>query len=173
MHTASMQRRGFLRGRIPTNGVPLRPPWALAEAEFIERCTRCDACITACPTAILVRGDGGFPHVDFTRGECTFCAECVSRCEVHALLRPADATPPWPLRVFIGDTCLALHNVECRVCGESCAHAAIRFRPRAGGVARPALELDACTGCGACVAPCPTRAIEVRVPAPASLEIHP
>lgn len=141
-----------------------RPPWAREERDFISSCTRCDACIDACPTAILVRADGGFPAVDFSRGECTFCGDCVTHCAPRALLRPAEGDAPWSLKASIGQACLAAAGVECRVCGETCRVGAIRFRPRIGGVALPQLEAEACTGCGACFAPCPTRAIVVQAP---------
>ena len=61
-------RRQFLRGDFSGRDMPLRPPWALREREFAQRCTRCDACNDACPTGIIVRGQGGFPEVDFSRG---------------------------------------------------------------------------------------------------------
>ena len=38
-----------------------------------------------------------------------------------------------------------------------------RFRLVAGGHALPELELAACNGCGACVAPCPVQAMSVQV----------
>lgn len=161
MQAASSMRRGFLRGRVRAVASALRPPWALVEADFISACSRCDACIDACPTAILVRADGGFPAVDFARGECTFCAECVQRCEPQALRRTQEGDAPWALKARIGEACLATAGVECRVCGENCPTGAIRFRPRLGGVALPQLDAAACTGCGACFAPCPTRAIAV------------
>ena len=155
-------RRNFLRGRSRAEVPAPRPPWALDETAFIAACTRCDACIEACPTTILVRTDGGFPSVDFSRGECTFCAQCVASCEPHALARATELVPPWTLRARIAETCLAEAGVECRICGENCPTGAIRFRPRLGGVAQPQLDVAACTGCGACFAPCPTRAIVVK-----------
>lgn len=164
MESASPSRRGFLRGRVRAAAPAPRPPWAREERDFISSCTRCDACIDACPTAILVRADGGFPAVDFSRGECTFCGDCVTHCAPRALLRPAEGDAPWSSKASIGQACLAAAGVECRVCGENCPVGAIRFRPRIGGVALPQLEAEACTGCGACFAPCPTRAIVVQAP---------
>ncbi|ENO78397.1 ferredoxin-type protein NapF [Thauera sp. 63] len=164
MESASPSRRGFLRGRVRAAAPAPRPPWAREERDFISSCTRCDACIDACPTAILVRADGGFPAVDFSRGECTFCGDCVTHCAPRALLRPAEGDAPWSFKASIGQACLAAAGVECRVCGETCPAGAIRFRPRIGGVALPQLEAEACTGCGACFAPCPTRAIVVQAP---------
>jgi ferredoxin-type protein NapF len=151
-----------LRGRIRPVSPAQRPPWALDEVAFIERCTRCDACIKACPSAILVHADGAYPSVDFSHGECTFCGECVRSCEPAALIRRSDDAAAWSLQVRIDDKCLAMGGVECRVCGEACPTGAIRFRPRLGGVALPALTLERCNGCGACFAPCPVRAITVK-----------
>lgn len=154
-----MSRRGFLSGRVTPRAAAQRPPWAVDEAAFVDRCTRCDGCIDVCPTKILVRAAGGYPAVDFSAGECTFCGECVSHCEPGALSRDSEGSSPWRLHARIAESCLAMRGVECRVCGENCPTGAIRFRPRRGGVALPELTLDACNGCGACFAPCPTRSI--------------
>lgn len=153
-------RRDFLRGRRANIPAELRPPWARGSGSFEERCTRCGDCQRACPTGIVVVGGGGFPKVDFGRGECTFCGDCVSACVPAALERVGDVAP-WSLRARIGEACLASRGVECRVCGEACGVGAIRFRPQIGGVTLPQLDGSACTGCGACLAPCPTQAISV------------
>ena len=151
-------RRDFLRGRRTPTPPPQRPPWALAEADFTALCSRCGDCLSACPTGILMKGEGGFPTVDFFRGECTFCGECVAACGPGALRR-VEGQVPWALRARIGEACLAQRGVECRICGEACGDSAIRFRPRVGGVALPQLNDAACTGCGACLASCPSQAI--------------
>lgn len=154
-------RRNFLRGRVAAHRAEPHPPWALAEPEFIAACTRCGDCARACPTRIIRQGDGGYPMVDFALGECTFCGQCVAHCPSGALLRQSKQ-PPWQLRAEIGERCIARQQVECRICGEMCEFAAIRFVPQPGGIAAPLLDGERCTGCGACVAPCPTTAITVR-----------
>lgn len=155
----SVSRRSFLRGRLRVDSNVLRPPWAVIESAFEGACTRCGDCLKVCPTAILVVGDGGFPTVDFHHGECSFCGDCVAACPTGALQRHSQDGGPWSLRAAIGDACLARSGVECRVCGEACDEAAIRFRPTRGGVAQPQLDAARCTGCGACYAPCPVEAI--------------
>ena len=154
------RRRFFLRGQVTAAAhvARPRPPWSVAEGDFVERCTRCNACVDVCPERILRVGDGGFPEVSFEQRGCTECGACATACVPVALHRVPDATP-WAWRPVIGSACLAQRKVECRVCGERCDHAAIRFRPALGGVAQPFVDASRCTGCGACVAPCPTAAI--------------
>lgn len=158
-----LQRRFFLRGRVaaPVQKRTARPPWALLETDFIKRCTRCDACLNACPEGILFRGDGGFPEVVCTQRGCSECGACVEACVPQALHREPE-TAPWTWRPQFSSACLAQQRVECRVCGERCEHEAIRFKPVLGGVANPALDAEKCTGCGVCVAPCPTQAIQLQ-----------
>lgn len=155
-----LSRRGFFRGRVRPRA-EIRPPWALDEGEFVDRCTRCNDCLKVCPTGILVAGDGGYPTVDFSLGECTFCGDCVTACQPNALHRHGEQ-PAWPYRAQIGEDCLPRQGVECRVCGDFCEPRAIRFVPRIGGCPQPEIDLGNCTGCGACVAPCPVTAIRVR-----------
>lgn len=157
----SASRRGFLFGRFRADRGALRPPWAIEVGAFEDRCTRCGECIRACPSAIVIAGDGGFPKVDFARGECSFCGDCVSACQPKALRRDKGARA-WSLEIAIGDACVARDGVECRVCGEACNEAAVRFRPRVGGAPLPVTDPQRCTGCGACVAPCPADAIEIK-----------
>jgi len=150
-------RRQFLRGRSSARHVPLRPPWALPEEAFLAACTRCGDCLRAGPQGIIVE-EGGYPRVEFGKGECTFCGDCVAACRPGALRRSGDQAP-WRLLPVIGTNCVARQGVVCRSCGDVCATAAIRFRPQLGGSALPEVEPARCTGCGGCVAPCPTRAI--------------
>lgn len=155
-------RRNFLRG-LPRHPPPLRPPWARVEAEFGARCSRCTDCLRACPQHILTTGPGGYPTVDFGRGECTFCGACADACQPRALERNGDH-PPWALLAAIGPACLPRQGIECRICGDFCTPRAIRFPPRVGGAAVPEVAADACTGCGACVAPCPVAAVTIARP---------
>ena len=153
-----VSRRQFMRGDFKARATPQRPPWALAEELFVDACSRCAACVPVCPTHIIVVVRG-YPELDFKRGECTFCGACAAACKDGALPRVDVQAVPWSIKAQVADNCLAKRGVECRVCGDPCPVAAIRFSPRLGGP--PVAEVDTalCTGCGACVAPCPVAAI--------------
>lgn len=73
----------------------------------------------------------------------------------------ADSTPRI---VAFAEHCLAFQNVVCRTCGESCPDSAIRFSPRLGGAATPSLIAERCTGCGDCLAVCPSAALSLLSP---------
>ncbi|HDL7656273.1 TPA: ferredoxin-type protein NapF [Yersinia enterocolitica] len=135
----------------------IRPPWSVSESDFIAGCARCQNCVAACETGVLVAGSGGFPEIDFQRAECSFCQACVLACEVGVFT--STAQPAWSLKINISDRCLPFHNIECRSCQDSCETRAIKFRPRLNGIAQPELDLPACTGCGACVPSCPVQAV--------------
>lgn len=158
---SAMTRRGLFRrlGRAQTVEA-VRPPHAASDAEFLAACDRCGDCVAACASGIIVMS-GGYPEVTFSHAGCDLCGDCARACPTAALdaARPAGAA--WSHGIAIGDGCLSAQGVLCRVCGEHCEVGAIRFRPAVGGRSRPELDAAACTGCGACVAPCPAGAVAV------------
>lgn len=157
--TTRISRGQFLRGDFHGRRAAPRPPWALPDDDFFDRCTRCDACRNACPQHLIQAGPGGFPAVVFERAACDFCGACAAACTTGALRRNASDTHPWTLKARIEDGCLSLRGVLCRICGEHCEARAIRFRPSPGGRAQPLIDAARCTGCGACRAICPERAV--------------
>ncbi len=162
MTAGRIDRFQFLRGDFSGRQAVIRPPWSVEEDGFIAQCSRCHACIHACPEKTLIKGRGGFPEINFSLGECTFCQRCVEVCETSALR--IGLYEPWTIRAEIVSECLTFQGVLCRTCGECCEVGAIRFRPVIGGAEVPILDKDLCTGCGACVAPCPTGAIRMGTP---------
>lgn len=156
-----VSRASFLRGDLRGHSAPIRPPWAVAESLFDEACSNCGKCIEACPESILIFARGKLPVVKFQNGECSFCGDCVESCETEALSREGRVVP-WELVANIGDKCLVRNGVMCRTCGDICEVRAIRFQLAVGGFATPELNYVECTGCGACIAPCPTQAISIQ-----------
>lgn len=160
-----VSRARFLRGRVGSPPPPLRPPWALRDAaSFAASCDGCGLCAPACPDGLIVMGDDKLPTVSFVNGGCDFCAACAAVCPTGALKRE-DGAPAWDHVARIGASCLSYGGVECRMCGDHCRTAAIAFQPLGRGRWLPTVRAADCTGCGACVGPCPARAIVMIHPA--------
>src|SRR5687768_6090369 len=66
----------------------LRPPGAVEECLFLDRCTRCSDCVKACPyeTIVFDRRDGT-PVIFPDRVACHLCSDfpCIAACEADAL----------------------------------------------------------------------------------------
>lgn len=151
---ARLNRRDFLAVRKKR---PERPRAPGVTAHSIEACTGCAACVDACPQQILTISDGT-AGIDFNVGECTFCMDCEEACP-----EPVFTGGVAMMHVAaIGDACLVNQGIACMTCRDACPEEAIRFQSRIGRPFRPVLDADICTGCGACVAPCPADAIATR-----------
>jgi ferredoxin-type protein NapF len=152
-------RRALLKGRFDRSE-HIRPPGA--RADFVELCTQCGDCAPVCPSEIIYRDSDGFPVLNAAVGACLFCSECAQACEVGAITPAND----WSMRAEVDATCLSANGVMCRTCEDHCDAQAIRFRLMTGGRSHPDFDLEACTGCGACVGPCPAGAIHLFEPKP-------
>ncbi|GIU04553.1 ferredoxin-type protein NapF [Shewanella morhuae] len=151
--------RRSLFSRRKSNAI--RPPWVREDIEFTDICTRCSACITACETKIIIKGDAGFPEVSFTNNECTFCTLCAKSCPENIF----DLTQPaWHYKAYVQETCLTNHGIWCQSCKDACEPRAINFVFSIGQAPSPHIDVDLCNGCGACVAPCPSQAIHIKLP---------
>ncbi len=106
---------------------------------------------------------GGAPYFEPRRGECTFCGGCADACDSGAIAR-SPAAPPWSWVARVGASCLGHQGVVCMTCQDACPEQAITHRPVQGGAGMPRVDADRCSGCGACVAPCPTGALALVLP---------
>lgn len=158
MNSLNLSKRNLFRGR-PSSGENLTPlPWT--SEQFTDQCNRCGDCISSCEENIVIKGDGGFPSIDFKQGECTFCQACANSCEQNIFDLNKD--PIWSLTAIINDQCLAKNAVVCRTCEDQCDQQAIQFKLQTGGRSTPIVSLQDCNGCGACYATCPTKSIQIK-----------
>lgn len=151
----------------------IRPPGALAEADFLGACVRCGLCVRDCPydTLKLARlGDGvatGTPYFEARDIPCEMCEDipCVVACPTGALDRSLTVIGEarMGLAVLIDqETCLNFLGLRCDVCYRVCPviDKAITLErvhnPRSDRHAMllPTVHSDHCTGCGKCEKAC-------------------
>lgn len=143
----------------------IRPPYALPELEFLLACTRCDACVDACPHKVIFKLPSrrgaqfvGTPALDLLNKGCHLCEEwpCVQACKPKALAFPdteEDAPRPLPqlaMTTINKETCLPYHGPECGACASACpVPDAMTWL-----MEKPEINNAICTGCGLCREAC-------------------
>ena len=133
----------------------LRPPGAVAEAAFLERCTRCSDCIKACPPGAIVSDlANGTPVIFANQVACELCEDfpCIAACATEALLPVADCFEVrMGLAVVSHRACTA--GQGCHACVSKCPVEALSMDFH---VLRLVVEPDRCVGCGMCEQICKT-----------------
>ena len=135
----------------------IRPPWSLNETLFLDRCTQCGDCISACKRNIIIEGRGRYPEMDFSKGGCYFCGDCVQVCQQGGLTQATSN--PWNLAAFITQNCITTMGIACNACTDVCDAHAFTIRPAINSAPVPVLNQHLCTGCGQCVSACDANAI--------------
>jgi ferredoxin-type protein NapG len=145
----------------------IRPPFAIDEVDFLDKCTRCHDCVEACPHQTIFplsdRLDADIastPALDLVNGACHLCSDwpCVAACEpealkIHALMSEQENMEPLPVKLprlsqvhIEPGLCLPYSGPECGACGSVC--------PVPGAIlwdmTKPQINMEICTGCALC-----------------------
>jgi ferredoxin-type protein NapG len=160
----------------------VRPPGALAEADFLGACVRCGLCVRACPydtLALAELGDGvatGTPYFRPRNVPCEMCPDipCVKACPTGALdhgLTEIDKARMGLAVLVDQETCLNFQGLRCDVCYRVCPliDKAITLEPRENkrtgkhALFIPVVHSEACTGCGKCERACVLETAAIKV----------
>jgi len=166
-----------------TNGLPLRPPGALKEPDFLSRCIRCLRCVDACPNHAILLLDDSFgrhrvstPTIHARRQACMLCTgmpgnslRCTEVCPTGALQRVRKDPGEIQSKVAMGTAeidralCYSYNSWTCGACYRACP-----FPERAmtlGLWERPEIHSAWCIGCGLCERACIRYPQAIRVKA--------
>jgi ferredoxin len=161
------------------NARHIRPPGALPESEFLDRCIRCLECVRICQSNGRCLQPEGFeqdilnlwtPIAIMRLGYCEY------NCNLCGLVCPTDAILPLPMEIkqktpiglayFDKNLCIPFErHQDCLVCEEHCPtpEKAIKFDIKEAqlpdGTSRlvkyPYVVRELCIGCGICEEKCP------------------
>jgi len=159
----------------------IRPPGALVEEDFLQRCIKCGQCMRVCPTNVIqpALGEGGFeglwtPVMNMRMGYCELnCVLCSQVCPTAALW-PISIKEKHELPIRLGTAfvdrgrCLPwAMNRPCVVCEEVCpvspkaiegeSFETVDENGQRVTLRRPVVKPDLCIGCGICQHNCPVR----------------
>jgi len=155
----------------------IRPPGALPERDFLQRCVRCGLCMQTCPSGGLqpTFAEAGLeglwspvlvPAIGWCEFNCHACGQVCPTGAIEPLDLPVKQKVKIGLAVIDSTRCLPYaYGRECIVCEEHCPvpDKAITFEyrdatQRDGSVRTlkfPRVDPDRCTGCGICETKCP------------------
>lgn len=160
----------------------LRPPGALAEADFQSACVHCGLCVRACPYDTLRLadwGDGpafGTPYFVARDVPCEMCdtIPCVVACPTGALdhgLKVIEKAK-MGVAVLVGrETCLNMLGLRCDVCYRVCPaidkaitlERSHNARTGKHAIFEPVVHSADCTGCGKCEKSCVLEEAAIKV----------
>ena len=154
----------------PKRQTPLTPPGSLSTRNMTAHCTGCQLCVSECPNQVL-RPSTDFMHLmqpvmSYERGHCRpECTRCSEVCPAGAI-KPIDVEEKSSIQighaVWIKKNCVPITDgVECGNCARHCPAGAIEMvmldEDDEESPMVPAVNEEACIGCGACEYVCPAR----------------
>ena len=132
----------------------LRPPGAVGEAIFLERCTKCSDCLKACPHESIVIHQDGTPVIYPDQMPCYLCDDtpCIAACATEALL-PIDSVNEARMGVAVINHRLCTAGQGCHACVSKCPTDALTMD---FDTQRLVVAVERCVGCGMCEHVCRT-----------------
>jgi ferredoxin len=179
--SARLRAAPFARDSAPTGtGDPNRagtgshprticPPGSGGINRFLDRCTACQLCVSACPTHVLQPAwvDYGFsglmkPRMDYTTAFCNFtCRVCGEVCPSGAItlldLAEKQVTQIGEAQFDESKCIVKVKGTDCAACSEHCPTKAVYTVPYGDNLRLPKVNRDLCIGCGGCEYACPAQ----------------
>ncbi|MFT5176892.1 MAG: ferredoxin-type protein NapG [Gammaproteobacteria bacterium] len=142
----------------------LRPPGALAEAQFTAQCIRCGQCGAVCPNRCIRFFDSSngvdsidTPYIVPREQACILCMKCGEVCPSGAIQAIARKAGDILAKVKMGQArvdeslCLSYQGKTCGVCYRACPLPDVALT--VGHLEQPKV-FAACVGCGLCERSC-------------------
>ena len=133
----------------------LRPPGAVEEALFLDRCTKCGDCVKACdPGAIVCHPSDGSPVLYADQSPCLLCEDlpCIAACAAEAL-EPVEQARDIRMGSAVVTHRLCTAGQGCHACVSKCPVDALAMD---FGDMRLMVSSERCVGCGICEHVCKT-----------------
>jgi MauM/NapG family ferredoxin protein len=155
----------------------IRPPGALPEEQFLQKCVKCGECMKVCPTnaiqpALSQAGPEGIwtpmlvPRIGYCDYYCSLCTQVCPTGAIRELTIEAknelkigsawvnrNRCIPWKF----GDPCIVCEE-HCPVSPKAIKFQKIEVETLDGTIKTPqapVIDLEQCTGCGICENKCP------------------
>ncbi len=162
----SMGLAGWVMGEEGRpSGITLRPPGALDEEAFLDACTRCFKCSSACPNDCIKTfdlraglGKAFTPFIKARASGCVLCGACADVCPTGALKPFTANREGWLGAVAMGtarvnkEMCFSYHGRTCGACYQACPLAGMAMK--IGVFETPIVIAQNCVGCGLCEQAC-------------------
>ena len=160
----------IIEKKAPERHTPLTPPGALSHQHFVKHCTGCQLCVSKCPNDVLRPSTDlmhlMLPEMSFEKGycrpECTLCSEVCPAGAFRLIDKEEKSSIQIGHAVVAAEFCIsATGETECGNCARHCPAGAIEMVPSDPdddlSPSIPAVNENACIGCGACEHLCPVR----------------